>query len=318
MLLLPKNHPTLKIKLPNLQDYKNIYLTNGVNYPLSTIVNPNGGLLQNLPKPNSLHVGWPWNVQVKPEIYDKNLFWPKLTIVTPSYNQEKFIEQTIRSILLQNYPNLEYIIIDGGSTDNTKSVIEKYAAWISFFEIKKDNGQGHAINKGFSLASGTYYSWINSDDYYLENTFHKVISKFISTNAEFIYGYSQTFDQENGEFSLNKTLPLFDSLIRMPTLQQPSTFWLSKIHQPIWEELVCSLDYELWLRMLVGKKKRLIKEPLAVAHVHQAAKTHNPKMGESWAKDHELICSPDAHGPVKQWKIRYLAHRIRIKINKYL
>ncbi|KQM63945.1 hypothetical protein ASE74_12315 [Pedobacter sp. Leaf216] len=308
----------MKIKLPSLEDYRNAYLNDGVKYPLSTIFNPDGDLLQNLPKPNSLQVGWPWYVQVKPEIYDKNSSWPKLTIVTPSYNQEKFIEQTIRSVLLQNYPNLEYIIIDGGSTDNTKSIIEKYADWISFFEIKKDNGQGHAINKGFSLASGTYYAWINSDDYYLENTFYKVISKFMFTNAECVYGYSQSFDREKNEISLNKTLPLIDTFIRMPTLQQPSTFWLSKIHQPIWEELVCSLDYELWLRMLKGKKKKIIKEPLAVAHVHQEAKTHNPGMGENWARDHELICSPDAHGSVAHWKIRYFFHRIWIKINKYL
>ncbi|WP_316797811.1 glycosyltransferase family 2 protein [Pedobacter frigidisoli] len=308
----------MKIQLPRLSDYKDTYLTEQVNFPLSTIVVPDGGQLNRLPQPNTQLTGWPWNVQVNPKIYDKNLAWPKLTIVTPSYNQEKYIEQTIRAVLLQNYPNLEYIVIDGGSTDETRSIIEKYAPWISFWEMKKDNGQGHAINKGFSLASGTYYSWINSDDYYLENTFHKVISTFMATQAEFVYGYSQNFDSQKNEITLTRTLPLIDALIRMPTLQQPSTFWSSKIHQPIWEELMCSLDYELWLRMLPGKKKKLIKAPLAVANVHQEAKTHNPEMGKNWAIDHELICCTDAHGPVTHWKMRYLLHRIWIKINKYI
>ena len=110
--------------------------------------------------------GWPWNEEVSPlpPLTPDGKPWPKITIVTPSYNQGQFIEETIRSILLQNYPNLEYIIIDGGSTDNSVEVIKKYEPWLSYWVSEPDRGQAHAINKGFSMATGEIIQWINSDD----------------------------------------------------------------------------------------------------------------------------------------------------------
>ena len=82
--------------------------------------------------------GWPWDIEVNDDIYSSKEQWPKISIVTPSYNQGKFIEETIRSILLQNYPNLEYIIIDGGSKDDTVEIIKKYEKWITFWVSEKD------------------------------------------------------------------------------------------------------------------------------------------------------------------------------------
>ena len=93
--------------------------------------------------------------------------YPRISIVTPSYNQGQFIEQTIRSVLLQNYPNLEYIIIDGGSTDNTVETIEKYEQYITYWVSEPDRGQSHAINKGFARCTGEIMAWLNSDDLYL-------------------------------------------------------------------------------------------------------------------------------------------------------
>jgi len=93
--------------------------------------------------------------------------WPKISIVTPSYQQGQFIEETIRSVLLQGYQNLEYIVIDGGSTDESVSIIRKYEPWLTHWVSEKDQGQSHAINKGFAKATGDILAWLNSDDFYL-------------------------------------------------------------------------------------------------------------------------------------------------------
>lgn len=124
------------------------------------------GLLSSLPPPPDGYTGWPWTEETPPlpPIMLDGKPWPKISIVTPSYNQGQFIEETIRSILLQNYPNLEYIIIDGASTDNSVDIIKKYERWITYWVTEKDRGQAQAINKGIYRASGDIFNWINSDD----------------------------------------------------------------------------------------------------------------------------------------------------------
>ncbi|RMG22533.1 MAG: glycosyltransferase, partial [Methanobacteriota archaeon] len=103
-----------------------------------------------LPDPEEGKHGWPWDVKpaVMPATMSDGKPWPKLSIVTPNYNYGQYLEKTIRSVLLQGYPNLEYIIMDGGSTDNSVEIIKKYEPWITYWESKKDRGQAHAINKG--------------------------------------------------------------------------------------------------------------------------------------------------------------------------
>ena len=274
------------------------------------------GLLKLLPTIPKDKKGWPWSEETNPAIYNGKINWPKITIVTPSYNQAQFLEETIRSVLLQNYPNLEYIIIDGGSTDNTKEILQKYSSWISYWQSEKDNGQGHAINLGFSMASGDYYAWLNSDDYYLKNTFYTVINKFLKTKTDFIYGYGLNYNIQNRQFTQVKVLPFLDFFIKIPSLVQPSTFWSANIHKPIWEELHCALDFELWLRLVKGNKRSCIKQPLSVANIHDEAKTSDPKMGEKWHEDHVKIWSNSAHGSVPEWKIITFLNRIRNKLYK--
>jgi glycosyltransferase involved in cell wall biosynthesis len=96
-------------------------------------------------------------------------FWPGVSIVTPSYNQGEFIEETIRSVLLQGYPNLEYIIMDGGSTDNSVDIVKKYEPWLASWVSEPDNGQSQAINKGFRKATGKVLAWLNSDDFFQQS-----------------------------------------------------------------------------------------------------------------------------------------------------
>jgi glycosyltransferase involved in cell wall biosynthesis len=309
----------LKINLPDLNTYKSVFQSKGVPYPLSTVKIKKTGLLEELPQAENDKPFWPWGEEVDPTAYDNGIEWPKLTIVTPSYNQGRFIEQTIRSVLLQNYPNLEYIIIDGGSTDSSADIIKKYSPWLSYWKSQKDRGQGNAINQGFSLASGEYYAWINSDDHYIAGTFFKVIKKFIKTQSTFVYGYTLDFVADTYKFNnLTKILPFSDYFIRIPSLAQPSCFWNVGIHQPIWEDLYCSLDYELWLRMVKGNKRNLIKEPLSVATIHIDAKTSDPKMKKKWLFDHHLICSDDAHGSVSNWNSIIFINKIRGKLYQWL
>jgi glycosyltransferase involved in cell wall biosynthesis len=104
--------------------------------------------------------------------------WPRLSIVTPSYNQGNFLEATIRSVLLQGYPNLEYILIDGGSTDGSVEIIRKYEKYLFYWHSQKDRGQGDAINQGLEKSSGEILGWINSDDVYVRETFHKILKAF--------------------------------------------------------------------------------------------------------------------------------------------
>ena len=307
----------MSINLPDLQSYKVNFLNKGVNYPLNTIAIPKQGLLNTLPVAIN-KTGWPWTEQTNPAVYPDKITWPKLTIVTPSYNQGQFIEQTIRSVLLQNYPNLEYIIIDGGSTDNTQQVLNKYSPWISYWQSEKDNGQSHAINQGFSLAKGDYMAWINSDDYYLNTTFFKVLNTFIATKTDFVYGYGLNYKIAENKLEIVQVPPLLDYFIRIPSLVQPSCFWRATIHQPLWEELHCSLDFELWQRLVKGNKRKLIKEPLSVANVHVDAKTSDPKMRAKWQQDHLKMWSADAHGSVPEWKRIMFLNRIRLKLYKML
>src|SRR5205814_7869126 len=132
--------------------------------------------LTELPPPPSDKTGWPWTVETPtaPPVRPDESSWPRISIVTPSYNHGEFIEETIRSILLQGYPDLEYIIIDGGSTDQSSEIIQKYAFWLTFWVSEKDRGQAHAINKGLSRSTGTIFQWINSDDVVLIGAFAAV------------------------------------------------------------------------------------------------------------------------------------------------
>jgi glycosyltransferase involved in cell wall biosynthesis len=300
--------------LPDLLKYRNSISQKGIAYPLSTLPVNHNGLLSDLPKALPGQNGWPWTEQVDPAVYAHKADWPKLTIVTPSYNQGQYIEETLRAVILQNYPNLEFIVIDGGSTDNTVAVLKKYSKWISYYQSEKDNGQAHAINTGFSLASGSYMAWINSDDSYVKNAFHLVISCFLSTDTEFIYGYAYDYNVVKKTFTLNKVMPVADYFIKIPVLAQPSCFWSAKIHQPLWEDLHCALDYELWMRLLKGHKRQRIKQALSVAKTHEDAKTHDPKLKARWDADCYKIWSDEGHGPVPEWNRLVFLNRIRMKL----
>ncbi len=132
--------------------------------------------LAELPPPPPGKIGWPWSIESPPlpAVRPNSSPWPTISIVTPSFNQGQFIEETIRSILLQGYPALDYIVVDGGSSDESVSVIKKYERWLAYWVSEKDSGQADAINKGVARASGELFNWVNSDDLLLPSALQEI------------------------------------------------------------------------------------------------------------------------------------------------
>lgn len=136
--------------------------------------------LETLPPPPAGCSGWPWDDATAPlslQMPDGKT-WPKISMIIPSYNQGQYIEETLRSILLQGYPNLELHVIDGGSKDSTVAILEKYSAWLSSWVSEKDAGQSDAINKGFARCSGEIFNWLCSDDFLMKGTLQAVAKRF--------------------------------------------------------------------------------------------------------------------------------------------
>jgi glycosyltransferase involved in cell wall biosynthesis len=206
--------------------------------------------------------------------------WPKISIITPSFNQGKFIEETILSVINQEYPNLEYIIIDGKSNDQTLDIIKKYENYISFWVSEKDKGQSDAINKGFRKASGDIIGWLNSDDLFDKITLFEVAKAYISLsnkeqNKFWLVGDCQAFGSIDWkfvakEFRTAELLQFWDNVIG-----QPSSFWSKKmIGNPVIDEnLFYSMDLDLWLRMSKISKPIAINKTLSYARFYPDTKT---------------------------------------------
>jgi glycosyltransferase involved in cell wall biosynthesis len=164
-----------------------------------------------------------------------NIQWPKISIITPSYNQGEYIEATILSVLSQGYPNLEYIIIDGGSTDNTCSIIKKYEDKIAYWVSEPDNGQSDAINKGLKVVSGDIVNWLNSDDELYPNALFNIGKAFYENpNVTCCIGRIEMFN-EDGSLGVTSSVfsPLLEQCIGFGKVNQPSMYFSTKCHKEI-------------------------------------------------------------------------------------
>ncbi len=210
-----------------------------------------------------------------------NLHYPKISIVTPSFNQGNFIEQTILSIINQGYPNLEYIIIDGGSTDNTLDIIKKYEDKVSYWISESDNGQSDAIRKGLLKSSGDIFNWINSDDLLAPNALFDIANAFQS-DIDIYCGISQIFNDKDGFTLYSHRTELFTELeetIVNQRINQPAMFYKRAIINKLGginDSLHYIMDLELWWRYLSKYGQNRIKlgdTVLANFRLHDDSKT---------------------------------------------
>tara|TARA_Y100001954_G_C15814997_1_gene607009 strand:+ start:90 stop:1094 length:1005 start_codon:yes stop_codon:yes gene_type:complete len=224
----------------------------------------------------------------------------KISIITPSYNQGEFIEQTIRSVVIdQNYNNIEYIVIDGGSSDRTVDILKKYDDKIHYWISEPDKGQTDAINKGFAKATGDIVTWLCSDDYYEPGVFHKVLKAFKQNpTLNLVCGNRRTF----GKGYLDRVYPganiksrIEDTLL-FGGFDQPPSFFRADAYKrlfPLTEELKYRMDCELFLRyeLLYGQDKlKHFDEYWAHGRMHLDSKSVNGSY-DSLLVENAVICS---------------------------
>jgi glycosyltransferase involved in cell wall biosynthesis len=239
-----------------------------VNHPLSLPPSPPG------------KTGWPWDfvpIQIQPDFA-----LPRVTIVTPSYNQAEYLEETIRSVLLQGYPNLEYYIVDGGSVDGSVEIIKKYEFWLAGWVSERDKGQSHAINKGFSRATGEWLGWLNSDDCFAPYALFNLLRTAHETHAQFIYGSCI-------EFGVSPDIMAFPR-IDLPSIRafdvevlgiadfiiQPASLWRREVFEqcgPLAENLHYVFDWEYFIRCAQHTKGAVCSRPVAAYRFHTSNKT---------------------------------------------
>lgn len=275
--------------LPELTAYRDELVAAGAPQPLPLVPTATGGLLKQLPAPPAGKHGWPWDRETKPfaTAPDEAARWPLITIVTPSFKQAQFLEETIRSVLLQNYPRLEFVVMDGGSPDASPALIEKYRPWLSFARVARDRGQGHAINLGFSLAAPEgLRGWLNSDDLYTPGALRRVAEEWRTHRPDFLYGDGvHLVDETQHRHVIAAEFASGENIHVAGLVFSHTAFWAAAVHEPIWEEQSCALDYELWVRLLPGRRLHHIPWPLGVFREHAAAKTYSADMARRWEED---------------------------------
>lgn len=194
---------------------------------------------------------------------------PLVSIVTPSYNQGPFLEETIQSVLSQDYPRIEYLVIDGGSTDSSIDVIRKHAAELAHWVSEPDRGQSHAINKGLARATGQILGWINSDDTLLPGTVRRAVEA-MEAGPTVVHGGVQLVDAEGRvivrpKLSKRKREFGLKTIVDDGLVNQPGTFWNRPAMDGVGllnEDLNYIMDYELWVRMaLAGARFKLLGDP---------------------------------------------------------
>jgi Glycosyl transferase family 2 len=231
--------------------------------------------------------GWPWTEEssVLPNSDGQN--WPRITVITPSFNHAPFLEETIRSVLLQGYPDLEYIILDGGSTDGSVDIIKKYCRWLTYWVSEPDAGQSNAINRGLKIGSGLFATWINSDDMVCKNALVNQASR-CGFACNTVYVGICTYIDENGTAlsSHQGNVHSLEELVSVASvwrsgghIVQPEVLFPRDLALAVGGLDVNNhrtMDYELWGKFfLAGAEFRYTDVPFGMFRQHQTQKSYD-------------------------------------------
>jgi glycosyltransferase involved in cell wall biosynthesis len=202
---------------------------------------------------------------------------PLVSVVTPSYNQAAYLEQTLTSVLEQDYPRLEYLVVDGASTDGSIEIIKKYVDKLAFWVSEKDSGQAEAINKGLSRARGEILAWLNSDDYYLPEAISAAVKAFqANPDVVLVYGNMLAVDERGRTTNLLKYNQLrLKDLLCFQIIGQPAVFFRREAFEGAGQldtTYHCLLDHHLWLRIALQGRILHVYETWAAARYHPEAK----------------------------------------------
>ncbi len=237
-------------------------------------------LAQDFPNPPANRTGWPWNqpVSMLAPIMPNGRPWPRITVVTPAYKQADFLEETMRSVLLQGYPNLEYMVIDDQSPDHTPEVIRKYEPWLAYATRQPNGGQPNAINNGFRRSTGEIMSWINSDDILLPRALERIATAFASgPNTQIVCGFRKVIDASSNVLMKQAIInPCRRDLERRCFIAQETVYWRREVWEnagPLDESFGYALDYEYWHRLLsLGYEFHLLPYYLGCIRLHGESK----------------------------------------------
>src|SRR5215813_11268294 len=243
--------------------------------------------LTDIPLPGPDLRGWPWDQESTPFLSDDDNRLPLISVITPSFNQGRFIEQTIRSVLLQGYPHLEYIIIDGGSSDESVDVIRKYEKYLTYWVSETDRGQSHAINKGLKKASGKILCWLNSDDYFAPGALTTVAEKLVDgTGTYAVVGHMVRVYQDGrppltirGGYENRRRLLQFWKGYEM---HQSSIFWRREILETVGlldEDKHLIMDFDYWARISEHFEFKNVDRVLSYVNYHDRMKTADNFVG---------------------------------------
>lgn len=202
---------------------------------------------------------------------------PLISIITPSFNQARYLETTIESVLTQDYPRIEYILIDGASTDASVDIIKKYGSKLAYWVSEKDSGQAEAINKGLVRAKGDIIAWLNSDDYYLPNTVSRVVQVFEENpTVIMVYGNMLAVDERGQTINFLKYKQLsLEDLICFQIIGQPSVFFRRAVLEQLGlldSSFHFLLDHHLWIRIAQQGKVLHVPQTWSAARYHADAK----------------------------------------------
>ena len=232
---------------------------------------------------------------------------PKISVVTPSFNQGQFLEGTILSVLNQKYPNLEYIIMDGGSTDNSVEIIKKYEKHLTYWQSKPDGGQSAAINEGFRHATGEIYCWLNSDDQFTDNALSTAGNFFINNpDCLWVAGRGKSISLKGKAIREIQPKKLdFESLCNWNENEifQPSVFFGGDLWETVGglhEKFENSMDFDLWLKFSEIGEGLIINKVLSNALYHKEMKT-SKNLHISFVETSLILCE---HGKFELAKKR--------------